>query len=79
MTTEELKENPFTIYQCKPKRNCVLSINDTMSMRLMTTQKWTVIYTYNHRNGRDFSVERNNLGLTLYMTESEFNENFEFR
>lgn len=79
MTTEELKKNPYVIYECKPKRNCVLSISNTILIRLIATQKWTVTYTYNHWNGRDFSVTRNNLGLTLYMTESEFNENFEFR
>lgn len=77
MTIEELKKNPYVTYKCKPKRNSVLTVFDFMSMTLYTTQKWEVIYTGEQNRNRCYRVGRKN--VTLYMTESEFNENFEFR
>lgn len=80
MTTEELKENQFTSYECKPKRNSLLCA-DNMTLKLYATQKWIVSCGYNYGDGRNFNVEKanNKLGLTLHMTEDEFNELFEFR
>ena len=77
MTTEELKENKHITYRCKPKRNSVLSLANYMSLTLYSTQKWVVDYTYKHIDSRDFRLTRKN--LTLFLTESEFNKNFEFR
>lgn len=77
MTTEELKEYEYVTYRCKPKRNSVLTVYDFMSMTLYTTQKWEVIYTGRENRNRCYRVSRKN--VTLYMTESEFNENFELK
>lgn len=77
MTIEELKKNPYVTYECKPKRNSVLSLSNYMALSLYSTQKWIVDYTYKHIDGRDYRLSRKN--LTLFLTESEFNENFEFR
>lgn len=83
MTTEELKKNPYVTYECKPKRNTVL-YSDNMDLKLYATQKWEVrylSYEYKHREGKNFYVTKKNnrLGLRLRLTETEFNEYFEFR
>ena len=75
MTTKELKENRNVIYECKPKRNCILSISEYMDLSLYVTQKWQLIY--NSHNYRGYMVSKK--GIRLHLTESEFNENFEFR
>ena len=77
MNTEELKENKYITYRCKPKRNSVLTVYDFMSIALYTTQKWEVIYTGEGNRDRCYRVNRKN--VTLYMTEIEFNENFELK
>ena len=80
MTTQESKENLFTSYECKPKRNSLLC-SDNMTLTLYATQKWIVSCGYDYNDGRSFNVEKanNKLGLILHMTEDEFNELFEFR
>ena len=80
MNLEELKENKHITYRCKPKRNSLLC-SDNMTLILYATQKWIVSCGYDYNDGRNFNVEKanNKLGLTLHMTEDEFNELFEFR
>lgn len=41
------------------------------------TQKWKVIYTREGNRDRCYRVSRKN--VTLHMTETEFNENFEIK
>lgn len=77
MNTKQIKEYSYYKFECKPKRNSVLSLSNYMALSLYSTQKWIVDYTYRHIDGRDFRLTRKN--LTLFLTESEFNENFEFR
>ena len=75
MRKKELKLNSNEVYRCYPKRNCVLSISQYMDISLYVTQKWELIYN-DHRN-RGYIVSKK--GLRLFMTESEFNENFEIK
>ena len=77
MTTEELKNNTFVKYRCKPKRNSVLAAYDFMSMALYTTQKWEVVYIGEGNRYRCYRDNRKN--VILHMTEVEFNENFEIK
>ena len=57
MTTQELKENLFTPYECKPKRNSLLC-SDNMTLTLYATQKWIVSCGYDYNDGRSFNVEK---------------------